>query len=207
MVRQHRHNRVPPRLLSPPAQDGLPSCRPRTAAWARRLLTATIPLLAPPAWALGDQHATITGGADTSGQNYEWTVTHDYSSPIVLIEFPHRMGNIFLTPDGWTQTMTNLRADRPGMCRAESAEGLPAGHSAVFTLRLDPRGSPRGEKEVIVHFADGTRELVWAEVPVRESFLAQHAPLLGLGVVFAFLLLLNRARKGRKPPATSAHEK
>lgn len=194
-----------PRLASPPAQDGLLPGRCRQRAWIGRLLTATALVLGPVAPALAGRHVIIIGGADVSGHNYEWTVTHDYDSPIVSLEFPHYMADAFGTPDGWTQKITNLlggRKGRPGICLAESAEGLPAGQSAVFRLRIGPRGTPRGEGDVVVRFADGSEELVRAELPVRESFLGQHTSLIGLGAIFV-LLLIRTLSKGRQRPAAS----
>lgn len=164
--------------------------------------------VAPSAPVLAGEHVTITGGADVTGQNYTWTVTHDHSSPIVSIEFPHYMADWFGTPEGWTQELTGFLAAKgeSGVCRAESDEGLPAGVRGVFRLRVGPRGTPRGEGDVVVLFADGTRELVRAEVPVRESFLAQHTALVGLGVIFGLLLLIHWLRRRRKELATPAEE-
>jgi len=175
--------------------------------WPRHLLLIAA-AVAPSAPVLAGDHVTITGGADVTGQNYRWIVQHDYSSPIVSIEFPHYMADWFGTPDGWTQELTAFLGQngKSGVCRAESDEGLPAGVRGIFDLRVGPRGTPRGEGNVVVRFADGTQESVRAEVPVQESFLAQHIALIGLGVVFGLLLLIHWLRKRGEEPATPADE-
>ncbi len=148
---------------------------------------------------------TITGGADQSGQNYAWTVTHDYDSPMVSVEFPHYMADLCNGPEGWTMRLTGFLGanGRVGVCSAESTEGLPRGVPLVFNLRVGPRGTPRGEGDVVVRFSDGTEVKVRAQVPIKPSFVAGHLSLFGLGGVLVLLVLI-RLRRRNKTGATPA---
>ncbi len=167
-------------------------------------LQAAIVLLALSASALAQPQVTITGGADRSGQNYAWTVTHDHDSPMVSIEFPHYMADICNGPDGWTIQLTGfLGADGlEGICSAESTEGLSRGVPLVFKLRVGPQGTPRGQGDVLVRFSDGTEVKVRAQVPIKPSFVAGHLSLFGLGGVFVLLVLIRllRRKKTDAPP-------
>jgi hypothetical protein len=162
-------------------------------------LQAAIVLLARSAAALAQPQVTITGGADQSGQNYAWTVTHDYDSPMVSVEFPHYMADLCTGPDGWTMRLTGFLGakGRRGVCSAESTEGLPRGVPLAFKLRVGPRGTPRGEGDVVVRFSDGTEVKVRAQVPVKPSFVAGHLSLIGLGGVFLLLVLISLRRRNK----------
>ncbi|UCG17404.1 MAG: hypothetical protein JSV19_05115 [Phycisphaerales bacterium] len=145
---------------------------------------------------------TITGGADVSGHNYEWTVTNHHSSPIVLVQFPHYMADVFTPPDGWTSEMTNPLGK--GVCSVESVTGLPTGRSVTVGLRVAPRGAFRGRGNVLVRFADDTEVLVPAEMPTKEPFIRRNIPVIGLGLAFGAFLLV-RALKKRKPRPLSSN--
>ena len=86
--------------------------------------------LVAPRTAAQQPKVTISGGADTSGQNYRWTVTNHYGSPVVYIQFPHYHADTFFAPDGWEKECTNLirvgARNAPGTCtaRADSPEKI-----------------------------------------------------------------------------------
>jgi len=52
---------------------------------------------------------TITGRADKSGKQYVWTVTNEYCSAVVRVEFPHYMADLFTSPTGWTGELIRMR--------------------------------------------------------------------------------------------------
>lgn len=208
MVQRHRHSLATWVLPAPPAPENPPAPKCRRAAWLSPYVQTALLIWAPTASALAQPQVTITGGPDESGQNYAWTVNHDSASPMVAVEFPHYMADICSGPEGWNMRLTNKlgRKGRAGVCSAESPEGLPRGASVVFSLRVGPRGAPRGEGDVVVRFSDGTEVKVRVAVPVKPSFLAGHTSLVGLGAMFVLLLLfrLRRRRKTDAPPAPSA---
>ncbi len=163
---------------------------------------AAVLLLAATAAAAGPVTVTIAGGADASGHNYEWTITHDHSSPIVYVEFPHFRAYFFTPPPGWKANITHRYPEdrQAGECTAEvedPAEGLKRGQTGRFAMRIGPKGAPRGEGDVIIRFADNTEVVVLAEVPIKESPGSQHVPLIALGTIFAVFLLV-KALKRRK---------
>ena len=78
-------------------------------------------LVAAPVVTVADPpNATVTGGPDTSGRKYSWTVTNEHTSPVVYVEFPHYHGSLFFAPENWRVECTFLVnvgvEDRPGIC-------------------------------------------------------------------------------------------
>lgn len=155
-----------------------------------------------------EARASISGGADASGVTYRWTVTHEHTSPIVYVEFPHYHASLFFAPAGWTQRSTFLVnvgvADRPGVCtaRAESAfSGIVRGRSGDFGMQVTAAGTRRGRGNVIVRFADGTESVVAdVELPVPETVGSKYLPLVGLSVIAIVALGVRalRQRVGRR---------
>ena len=52
---------------------------------------------------------TITGGAYKSGKQYVWTVTNEYGSAVVRVEFPHYMADLLTIPTGWTGELIRMK--------------------------------------------------------------------------------------------------
>lgn len=157
-------------------------------------------LLGGEAWAAGP-NVKITGGVDAGGHNYNWTIEHDYSSALVEVEVPQFRADLFIPPSGWTGTIEAPKGwwGRNGSCIARvdnPVRGLPRKSPGKFGLRVHPRGTPRGQGEIRLKFADGAEVRVLAEVPVAESLGQRYTSLIGLGVIF-FIFLLLRAVRGR----------
>ena len=175
---------------------------------------AVLLLVAPPLWGQTSTESpppnalvTITGGPDTTGHNYTWTVTNHHDTAITAIAFPHYRADTFTPPEGWTGDMTNFRGHggKEGLCsgKAEApGAAIAPGSSAEFYLRVAPKGAKRGTRKARVSFEDGREVLVQVETPIREPFLERNMTLVGLSVMFAIFLLVARLR--RKPvPETS----
>ena len=154
---------------------------------------------------------TITGGADDTGQTYVWTVTHDHTSPIVRVEFPHYRGGWSIPPEGWTSEITNRggAAGRSGQFIAVAGDpscAIARGHRAEFQLVITPDGTPRGQGRVTVRFSDGSEVHVPAEIPIKEPAADRNMTLIGLGLIFA-IFLLYRALKRKRHAATSSPDR
>lgn len=173
-------------------------------AWAALVLAATT------ARAEGPQ-VTIEGGPDATSQLYVWTVTNNYRSAIVHIEFPHYRANLFTAPGGWKIECTNLEAigvrDPTGACTAsieDSRSGNAESRSATFRMQIGGRGAKRGLGAVVVRFADGvTHTIAGVSVPTAELPGDRNIPLIGLGMVFMIFLVARAARRRRGRAAES----
>jgi hypothetical protein len=182
---------------------------------ATLLLSAlAIALAGSPANAQPTAKATIAGGSDESGQRYRWTVTNHHAAPVIRVEFPHYMADLFTVPEGWHGELTDPlgKTGRSGLFIASSADptrGIAQGRSAAFDLKIGPAGTPRGKGDVLVRFADDTEILVRAEVPVQEPAGDRHIALIGLGLIFGAFVLIRAFRRGGthrsddQPPAST----
>lgn len=159
--------------------------------------------------AAGTPTVTITGGADASGHNYEWNITHDHAAPLIYVEIPQFRAGWHAPPDGWTGDLTHPRGigglDGLFIAQAKSREnGISRGQVARFRLNIGAEGTPRGEGEVLLRFADGSEATVLAEVPVKESAADQNISLIGLGLIFGVFLVV-RAIRERRRSETAGH--
>lgn len=158
--------------------------------------------------AAADDRVTITGGADGTGQNYEWTVqNNDPSARIVEVDFPHFHADIFIVPDPdlWQQECTGMAnagsttAQEGGVCRAwveDPRRGIARGFSAVFRMRVSRAGAQRRYGNVTVKFADGTRTVVsGVELPTEQTFGERYIMAIGLGVILLVLVLMRTRSK------------
>jgi hypothetical protein len=152
----------------------------------------------------------VAGGADPSGQNYEWTITNHHPSPLVFIEFSHFHADTFTAPAGWKKEITNpsiAGADesKGGLCRATAespSSGISTGGSAAFGLRLARIGAPKGRGTMTVRFADGVSFAVTGvSLPVPPSSWERIGTVLLLGGAFVAFLIF-RIRKRPKSSAT-----
>ncbi|MFQ5804855.1 MAG: hypothetical protein ACE5I3_00230 [Phycisphaerae bacterium] len=153
---------------------------------------------------------TITGGADGTGQFYEWKVTNNHTSPVVYIEFPHFRGDTFSAPAGWAQEWKNRAMvgggkPAPGWVRTsvkDPAQGISPGDSARFVLRVSRAGADRRPGKVTVRFADRTEVTVAdVELPTAKSFLERNVMGIGLAAIFALALLVHFRRRRKPSPA------
>ncbi|MHC4065377.1 MAG: hypothetical protein ACYSUI_12905 [Planctomycetota bacterium] len=159
----------------------------------------------------------IDGGADTWG-NYEWTVTNNYRSPIVYVEFPHYRADGFSAPPGWSTKCRHLVGaatdeQGPPMCSASAAApdlGISRGGSATFQMRIAPSGAHRGSGQVTIRFAGGeTATVAGVQLPGPEPAAEKYARLIGFGVLFVVFLIaraiwVRRRRSGHSAdPAIS----
>lgn len=157
----------------------------------------------------------ITGGADSSGNNYTWTLKNQSTQGILAVEFPHFGADLFLAPPGWKVESTGLItvgvAESSGTCRAsfeESRSGFGPGRSAEFTMRVPGRSSVRGPAGVTVYFADGTIATIPnVEVPRPAPAGDQYISLIGLGIIFAALILFRSLRRNAARLSTTASQK
>jgi hypothetical protein len=156
---------------------------------------------------------TIAGGARPDNPHfYEWVVTNASTSPIVFIEFPQYRGDTFTAPPEWSQEWKNRASigggkNAPGWVRTSvehPAEGIAAGESAQFELRVSRAGALARLGEVTVRFADGTEVVVAdVELPSAQSLLERNAMVIGLVVIIAIALLIHFRRRA-KPATTPA---
>jgi len=174
-----------------------------------RPLLLSVALVAPRT-AAQQPRVTITGGADGSGQNYHWTVTNHYGSPVVYIQFPHYHADTFLTPDGWEKECTNLihvgARKKPGTCTASvdsPGKGIASGHSAEFGMRLARGGGyHRRPGQVTVRFADGTQTIVGGvELPTASTTSERLYALIGFALVFVIVVYVQVRRRRKGAPA------
>jgi hypothetical protein len=161
------------------------------------LLTLMVVPCAPRVVVGGPVNVTITGGADALGLNYSWTVTNQYTSPLVFIEFPHYHASLFFAPDAWQTECTYLVnvgvRDLPGTCKAWGETP----HTKVARER-----TRRLNGKVLVRFADGTEgSVTGVELPQTESLAEKYTPLVGLALIFAAAIVLQRIRGRRRPTA------
>lgn len=152
------------------------------------------------------QTAVITGGADVSGHNYSWQVRNSGAQPIVEIRFPHFRTGLFFPPSGWSSDCTSPMqvgaTGEPGVCTTRataSGDAISPGRSLAFSMRITSGGVKRGPGEVTVRFADGSETRVaGVELPQPEAAGDKNLPLLGLGGVFAILLIVQAVRNRRR---------
>lgn len=147
----------------------------------------------------------IKGGRDASGQNYEWTITNNYSSPIVVIEIPHYHADTFSPPKGWAPETTNLQRlnarDEPGICKATAppSGGLHTGETATVSIRIAQIGTLRGTGTVTIRFLDGrTIGVSGVDLPCAPTFFNQYGYPLGLALLLGGALLWQALRKRKK---------
>lgn len=153
-----------------------------------------------------DALATIAGGADPSGQQFEWVVTNHHVSPLVEITFPHYRADTFTAPQGWETDCTNLVnvgvADEPGTCTARAHDpqrAIQPLRQGTFSMRLARGGAPRGKARVQVRFADGqTATIAGVELPVPPSSFQRFAPVAGLGAILALVVATQVWRRARR---------
>lgn len=171
-------------------------------------LTSWLGASSPLAGPVDTTKVVISGGPDTSGHNYAWTITNNHASPIVYVEFPHYHAGLFFAPEGWS---TEGCENQPRMCAASAespAVGIPRGQASTFRMRIDPRGAKRGEGTVLVRFADETRVNVGGvELPRSEAVADKYAPLIGLGAIFVVWMTvrtMRRAKRRRRATSTAS---
>lgn len=174
-----------------------------------RPLLLSVALVAPRT-AAQQPKVTITGGADASGQNYHWTVTNHYGSPVVYVQFPHYHADTFLTPDRWEKECINLirvgARNEPGTCTAwvnPPEKGIAPGRSAEFGMRLARGGGHhRRPGQVTVRFADGTQTIVGGvELPTASTTSEQLYALIGFALVFVIVVYVQVRRRRKGAPA------
>jgi hypothetical protein len=150
---------------------------------------------------------TITGGADTSGRNYSWTVRNERSSPIVYLEIPYKKVLMFFAPDGWQTdcgrgagAVRERRAETCVAAAASVASGIPHGAAAEFRMRLSGSGARRARGTVLIRFADGNEAQVdGVELPQRETIGDKYVSLFALGAIFATWAVVRAVRRRRSP--------
>ena len=179
----------------------------RIASQSCRILLSAACLGGPAAAFAGPDlpKVTISGGASDVDHSYTWTISHEHTSPIIYVEFPHYRASLFFAPEGWTTESTFLVnvgvKDKPGVCRAWAAlptSGITAGGAASFKMQVSRKGTVPRTGTVLVRFADGTEVNVpGVELPFRESFSDKYMSLYGLGVVFLLWVVI-RAMRTRK---------
>ena len=156
----------------------------------------------------GGTNVTITGGADASGHRYSWTVTNDHISPIVRVEFPHYHAGLFFAPPGWSTDESTFLVnvgvkDRVGVCIASVTSPMDAimpGDSAAFGMQIAAAGAQRRPGEVLLSFADGSKAVVsGVELPHRAGVGERYMPLIGLGTIFAIMVIIRLYRARRRP--------
>lgn len=145
---------------------------------------------------------TVTGGPDASGHNYSWSITNNDPSPIVSVQIPHFEGDLCLAPPNWTGSMSPTpRAHAPdGACdyaATNDSTGITTGRAASFQLRVGPKGAARGKGVISIAYADGRKELVPAQVPVRAPFGDQFVSLAALALIFVTFLTVRAFRRKR----------
>ncbi len=170
---------------------------------------------AAPRAAADEVRAVITAVVDETGQNYGWTVTNRYYSPIVSIEFAHYKGHLLFAPEGWSVDCTNLFRigwqDETGVCRAtcdSPAAGIVGQRSEVFKMHVGDRGVAPGPGNFLVRFVSGESYTVTGvPLPARYEVEGKYASLLGLGSIFLLWLIyrwLSRRRAGGAGPRHDA---
>lgn len=176
---------------------------PAGAASARTVWGSVMLAAAVSTAASAEPVVTVSGGSDISGQNYEWTITHEYEAPLVYVAIPHFRGDLFYGPAGWRTEVVNKNSldFQPGTCIAETEEpsrGLVRGQAGTFRLRLNSAGAPEGEGDIVVRFADGVEARVTAAVPVKQtSPIEPYATPAALGGMFALYLLVRLVLRRR----------
>lgn len=154
----------------------------------------------------GSALATITGGRDQSGQNYEWTIRNLHTSPLVYMEFPHYFADMFVPPAGWelgecTNLMRVGGKEAPGVCRASATaeNGIQPRLSAKVQMRLGRGGRDyHGKGTVTLRFADGKEaRIANVQLPVAPSTMDRFIMPIGFAIVMA-LIILGRALSRRR---------
>ncbi|UCE61034.1 MAG: hypothetical protein JSU63_04640 [Phycisphaerales bacterium] len=147
----------------------------------------------------------ITGGVDETARNYTWIITHEHSSPLVRVVIPHYRASVFTAPEGWTGALTERlgthgRAGTLTIVADDQKRALVRGRSLEVTLSVIAEGTPRGQREVTLAFADGVETKVVVEVPIKEPLSDRSVSLIGLGVIFAIFWIV-RALKHKPSQA------
>jgi hypothetical protein len=158
----------------------------------------------------GDGKVTVEGGPDESGHTYEFTVTNNHDSPIVMVEFPHFRADIFAPPPGWstegtTNAMGHGNINAKGVCMATASlevGGVPPRGKALFSIRVRPKGAWRGSDTVTVTFADGTvAKVPGVPLPQPEPAAAKGTRLIGFAVLGVLFLIAVAARRKKQQSA------
>jgi hypothetical protein len=155
--------------------------------------------------ARADDRVAITGGSDGSGQNYQWTIVNQHSSPIISVEFPHYQADTFFTPPGWKQECTHLAIanseNLPGVCRGwadGSTQEIGPGQRGTFGMRLARISAQKGSGTVTVKFADGsTAQVPGVVLPVLPSVWERFLVPIAMGGLFLAAFLIHARRKRR----------
>ncbi|MCA9242776.1 MAG: hypothetical protein KDA32_02385 [Phycisphaerales bacterium] len=146
----------------------------------------------------------ITGGANPEG-NFEYQVFNLSKQRITEISFPHFKADMFTTPAGWQQEMTNparMGTNKPGVARAwveGKSQGILPGGSAEFDLRTPAETDiPRRFGVVTVRFEDRTTyPYAGVELPSAPTTTEQYQMLIGLGLIFAIIVAARGLRSKR----------
>ena len=156
-----------------------------------------------------DDPVRIVGGPDITGHNYEWKVYNNSPSPIVYIEFPHWHADLFYGQTGWSIKGTTYLVhvgvpDLAGVCKATAespANYIRPGGSAIFTMRISPKGADRGKGQVKVRFADGSERIIdGVELPRQPPQEYKFATLIALAVLFVGFVIFKTLRQRRTQP-------
>ena len=162
-------------------------------------------LLAVCTAAADDETGVFVDGHRDEGRWFLWTVTNQAAKPITYFKAPHDYGYTVNPPDGWDFGLADR--GRHGVIECEATTELQAirrGHRAEFRLEVQGDYQP-APRPVMIGFADGTKiELAGVLCPMREPFLRNHFPAIGLGVIFAAFLVVQAIRSRKKPPAAGA---
>ena len=151
-----------------------------------------VPLLSSIA-AAQEPKVTITGGADKTAHNYEWTITNKYTSPIVSVEFPHHHADIFKPPTGWTSE--KVRGKFIAKANSPSAR-IFFNRPTKFTMRISAAEAIRGTGTVKIKFADGSElDVDGVELPRKSSVFERFGGIIVLVLIIAAGLAINKIRK------------
>lgn len=154
-----------------------------------------------------EPRVTIHGGVrETNPQWYDWTVTNEYTSPIIKIEIPHTNGDSLESPPGWGYEWLKAQAAPQDLgrtvCRAAPRAthgGIPPGSRAKFSMRIMRDGAMPRPGKVRVHFADGrTLTVSGVELPSGHETGERAIVTITLGAVFVILLFYHARRRQRR---------
>jgi len=202
-------SRDQPRAQVQPTRRTLPPARATRLAI---LSASALWLLAGAEYAAhaGDARLEITGGRDSTGQWYNWTVHNLSDSPITYVEFPHYHADTWTVPENWQTDTVNLQGlgvrKESGLLKAWTDDprlSISPGESAKFTARINRRGALRGTGAAVVRFADGTEVRVGGvDVPCSPSILERVGMPFGLGALLLLYLAFRFAKRRRGTPAS-----
>jgi hypothetical protein len=156
---------------------------------------------------------TIAGGVRTDNPQYfDWTITNEYSSPIVKIEIPHTNGDLLEAPSGWGYKWLK-GAEAPAelgqtVCRATAKEpnfGIAAGRGMKFSMRVNREGALPRTGTVRITFEDGKATIVTGvQLPSGQQTIERGVVTITLGAVFAIVLIVHARRRKRAESAAAA---